>query len=296
MEERIIDDEELRKIKLTRKNGGTDAEDELAPDAEAEETEALLDLPEEYDEDLVGLTPTQLREELERREKAKEKAREEREKLLSLGRELLAAEKFEEAEGPLSQAALYEDEDGAAGKLLWQARTRGYSSIECFFEEEPSEEFAAASEEVRTSVLDVLGREMQTALEEAEAEAKPVRTRVEEATEKRRGAFKANRNYYLVRFLAVLGAIVLAAIGCGVSAYFITRRQSMLPLGFTIAFGAVLLVLFVFFFVFSHKLYVSERFVRSNEKLSSTEDGRTLAALDKKIGCLKTALLQENDD
>ena len=67
MEERLIDKDESRKIKIKHTAEGEDVVDALAPDGEEEaveeeETDYIVELPEEdeeYDEDLVGLTPSQ---------------------------------------------------------------------------------------------------------------------------------------------------------------------------------------------------------------------------------------------
>ena len=65
MEERMIDDEEARGIKLKRtQSGETDAVEEGTDEQE----EYVFDVPEEeYDESLVGLTPSQLEQVLEER-------------------------------------------------------------------------------------------------------------------------------------------------------------------------------------------------------------------------------------
>ena len=86
MEERIIDNE--REIKIKRKRGVIDAQDALAEDTEVqdEEEEVVLEFPDgEYDEDLVGLTPAQLKEELARRERAKREALDAQTKLMAEG-------------------------------------------------------------------------------------------------------------------------------------------------------------------------------------------------------------------
>lgn len=113
MEERIIDRE--REIKIKRKREGDDAVDALAADEtedEIPEEELVLEFPEgeEYDEDLVGLTPSQLKEELARREKALSEAREESKKLAALGEEKLAEGSYDEAESLFGQATVYDIE------------------------------------------------------------------------------------------------------------------------------------------------------------------------------------------
>ena len=85
MEERIIEDEgRTIKVKKNAVGGIEDAVDDTAPtegdtqnnasDAE-DEVEFAVDYPdEEYDDDMVGLTPTQLKKAQEERERARERA------------------------------------------------------------------------------------------------------------------------------------------------------------------------------------------------------------------------------
>ena len=66
MEERIVDKDDERLIRIRRTKDGVDAEDALADEGEEEQTEdVVFEIPdEEFDEDLVGLTPSQLQREL----------------------------------------------------------------------------------------------------------------------------------------------------------------------------------------------------------------------------------------
>ena len=96
MEERIIEDEgRTIKIKRNALGGIEDATDGALPDGETPEgahspeagsenaeddVEFAVDFPEEeYDEDMVGLTPSQLKRAQEERERARREAEEARE-------------------------------------------------------------------------------------------------------------------------------------------------------------------------------------------------------------------------
>ena len=79
MEERTLDKENGRKIRLKKTaDGEIDALEETENDDEAE---ISLDF-DEVDEDLAGLSPEETEEVLKKREKAREAARAERDKLL----------------------------------------------------------------------------------------------------------------------------------------------------------------------------------------------------------------------
>ena len=70
MEERIMDEDELRGIKKRREGDAPEDGQSLAYELTGEDGAA----EDGYDEDLVGLTPSQLQEELARREKQRAEA------------------------------------------------------------------------------------------------------------------------------------------------------------------------------------------------------------------------------
>ena len=291
MEERIIDRE--REIKIKRKAGETDAVEEGAP--EGEETEALEDeviveLPdEEYDEDLVGLTPSQLKAELERRERAAEEARVERDRLLDEGERLLGEKKYEDAVPFFIQARVYDADSDRARTGLWSARTHGFSEIEPLFNGEIAEELEDAESDAQ-----LLREKMGSALEEAYntclAEEETIAPEVEGKQAERREAFRNNRKYYLVRFGVVFAVMLAMLIGCAVSAGYIVRTQSITPIVLTGAFGGCSLIVFGVLVIFARKLFVASRLCRENERLSATEDGARLAHLRARLSVLKSIL------
>lgn len=295
MEERLIDDE--RQIKIKRKREGADVVDALAEDTEEEipEEELILELPEgdEYDEDLVGLTPSQLKEELARRQRALEEAREESEKLTAAGEEKLALGEAEEAEGYFEQAVFYNPENVAAGKGLWQARTKNFKNEEAFFEGTNAEELNAAPEEVRAYVLERAGNWLKSERKKCRAEEQPLAEQVEAKQEERRAPFLANRKYYLLRFGICFAAFALLLIGSLVSASYIFTTRSALPVGLCAGFGAAALVALVCTILFTRKLVVAQRLCRDNEELSSTEEGVRLKYLQERLRCLDLILGEE---
>ena len=292
MEERILDDDESRGIKIKRTaNGGTDAVDGLAEgDETLPEEELYIDLPdEEYDEDLVGLTPTQLKEELERREKLKREAREESERLMASADEKLAAEKFADAELLYAQALVCDGENDAAAAGLWTARTKNFTDAEAVLAENVAEELAA-NETARALVAEKLGKDLlalRAAYAGEEAEIAPP---FEKKQAERREAFAANRKYYLVRFSVFLFIAVLFCIGIGVSAYFIPRTRSDTPVIFVGVFAGLNLVSLAAAIVYARKLFVASGLYVQNEKLSSTETGARIAFLRERLHAIGLVL------
>lgn len=289
MEERIIDNE--REIKIKRKRGGDDVVDALARDGEElpEEEELVLELPEgeEYDEELVGLTPTELKEKLARREKAKKEAEEAQKKLMSEGEEKLAAKEYETAEAFFAQALIY-GWNSEAGKQLWRARTEDFTDTEAFYREHNAEELAEGDEEVRNFVLGKTGKALEAEREEYRKEAEPLREKVEAAMEERRAPFSANKKYYSLRLKICLGALVLCLVWAIVSAGSIYSTAGMLPVWLAIAGGALALVCLGFTVFYWRKSHLAGQLCEANERLSSTEEGKRLEVLEHRLSCLGT--------
>ena len=293
MEERLIDKDDERLIRIKKKAEGTDAEDALTEEGEESEEEVLLTLPEfdeDYDEDLVGLTAAELNRELERRKKAEEEARAECEKLISSAKEELEGGNFETAAALYGQAACYPFADETVFSGLWTARTKNFTDTSPFYNSDYAEEFSgytdASKEWVRERAGETLKRERE-ALQKEEAELAPG---VLEKQQKRSEAFLQNRKYYAVRllaFLALLGAFIIATI---VSASFIVRTLSSLPIIMTGVFGGLALLSFILALVFLLKFSGANKLCRMNGKLSSTEDGAHLVELREKLECLKLIL------
>lgn len=289
MEERIVDDEDSRRIKIKRTQEGTDAVDELA-DGETAEEEVFVDLPEEeYDEDLVGLTPSQLKEELAKRAKAQREAREESERLAAEGEEKLSAEEYEAAELLFAQALVCDVWNDRAREGLWTARTQNFTNDEAFFRDGVAEELAA-DETARAFVLPHVEERLQTLRETYADEEKKIAPEIEAKQEERRAAFAANRKYYLVRFSAFFALAVLFVIGIAVSASFLLRTQSNVPVILIGVFGGLTFLSLVAAVVFARKLFVATRLCGANEKLASTESGARLEYLRERIHAIDLVL------
>ena len=291
MEERIIDRE--REIKIKRKAGETDAVeegvDEVASEGaeEAElEDEVLVELPEEYDEnpdeDLVGLTPSQLKAELARRERAAEEARAECDRLLREGEQLLSEEKYAEAESFFVQARVYDPENENAREGLWASRTQGFTEIEPLLTLEIGDELEDAAED-RELLKEKMGASLREAHDRYSTEEGAIAPEIEGKQSERREAFRANRKYYLVRFCIVLAVMALMIIGCAVSAGYIVRTQTNVPIVLTAAFGGCALIVFLVLMIFARKLFVANRLCARNERLSATEEGEKLVQLRTKL-------------
>ncbi len=288
MEERLMDDPRKIKVKRNAVGGVEDATDELAPEEEVEIdlSEEELILPEELDEDLIGLAPSQLEKELERRKKEAEEAAAERDKLLSEGEELLKKQKYGDAEPLFSQALVYDPDCTRAREAIWLCRTRNFTQTDPLYEREYAEEFAEEDPAVKGILREKLGEKLKEERDAFEEEAAPLREKVRGVQRERRGAFLANRNYYrgrLLVFVAIFCAFVIAMSICGAQ---IVHVRVNTPVYLAIAFGALALLDLIPIIFLSRKFVVAQRLVKENETLSSTEDGARLEELETALETL----------
>ena len=291
MEERIVDKDELRGVKKKRTDGEEDVVDINTTDADLpeEEAEYSVEFDGEYDEDLVGLTPTQLKEELERRERLREEAHAEAVRYLATGEEAFEKGDFARAERDFRDALSYEFSEQTQERLF-AAVTDNYTNAQRLLLAENAQDFAAAEPDVRGRVLSVFGDALRTERAQAEEEAAPLRERVAAGQEERRAPFAQNRRYYLARFLVFLAAFAVFAVGIAVSASFLLRTQSPVPTILTAVFGVLTFLALVGLLVFTRKLVVAVRLCRDNERLSSTGEGARLQALEERLASLALVL------
>ncbi len=293
MEERLMDDPRKIKVKRNAVGGVEDATDALAPDGEEVEIDVSEDIvlpEEELDEDLIGLAPSQLEKELERRKKEAEEAAAERDKLLAAAEERLKKEKYKDAEALFSQALVYDADCLRAKEGVWICRTRNYTETERLYDRGYAEEFSASDPEVKNVLRGKLGERLEEERKAAEAEAAPLRKKVRAAQRERRSAFIANRNYYrwrLLVFVAIFCAFVVAMSICGSQ---IVHVRENTPAYLTIAFGALALLDLIPIVILSRKFVVAQRLVSENEKLSSTEEGAKLEELEEDLEILSLYL------
>ena len=312
MEERIIEDEG-RTIKVRRNalGGIEDATDGALPEGGAaegasspdagpggteEDVEFAVDFPEEeYDEDMVGLTPSQLKRAQEERERARREAEEARDKLIAEGKKALSSLDYAAAEKFFSQALTYDGESAEALLGVWESRTQGFTDDSPFFIEENAEKFAGMPEEVRSSILERVGSRLQDARQGILEEMRPLKAAVEEAREARRGALDANKRYYLVRTVAFGIAAVLFLALMGVFSAFLLRTSGSWPAVCMAVFGGLALLCLIFLVVFLRGLVFALRLSHDNEKNEGTEDGRRLALLEREEHCLRLVLEGEEE-
>ena len=303
MEERIIEDEgRTIKVKRNALGGIEDATDGALPEGETPEgasspesgeddVEFAVDFPEEeYDEDMVGLTPSQLKRAQEERERARREAEEARDKLIAEGKKALSSLDYAAAEKCFSQALTYDEESVEALLGVWESRTQGFTDDSPFFIEENAEKFARMPKEVRSFILERVGSRLEDARQGILEEMRPLKAAVEEAREARRGALNDNKHYYLVRTAAFGIAAVLLLALTGVFSAFLLRTQGIWPVVGMAVSGGLAFVCLIFLVVCLRGLVFALRLSADNERNAGTEDGRRLQALEDEEYCLKLIL------
>ena len=297
MEERIIDDEYGRGVRLRKtKDGYVDVTDEQVDENDEEivsAEEISFEFPTfeagEGEEDLIGLSP----EEVEKRRQEKAEKEEKRRLAYVAGVEkaqaLLDAGDLETAAAEFKKAMRFSDEPTEASVGYWTAKTEGFANPDVLAEEfldsgVESMEFDVgyhALEEIRAKYGDVL----QNRLTELENEEAPLKEEVEGKQSSRRAYIKERlKKSGLIFGISVVPFIVsivlLAVFGLK---NFSTPDNKYIPA--TIAFGVATFVFLITFVLCANKWYNDFRLYRKNEKLESTESGARLAeiALYKEI-------------
>ncbi|MBQ8685815.1 MAG: hypothetical protein IJ514_06570 [Clostridia bacterium] len=291
MEERIIDDEYGRGIRLKKtKDGYVDVTDELAEDAETVENEELegdevaFEFPmfDVDDEDLVGLTPKEAME-LKRRKEEEAAARQaEYERLCKEGETLLESGSFKSAELKFENALAIEiaEEKTEASVGFWRAKTSDFTQPDLLVEEY----FEAGVENLEFDLgykaVDVIREKYGAALEkrraEWRAEEAPLAESVEGVQAERREYLKGRVKRSAIGFIAsVLPTIALIVLTIVFGLKNFTTREGtyIVP---TVVCAALLVVAFILAVVLTNKWINDLRLHAANERLSSTEEGERL--------------------
>ena len=290
MEERIIDDEYGRGIRLKKtKDGYVDATDELAESNLQEESEEAVDeidlqfpvfAMDEDDEELVGLSPEEALALIKRREQEAEERRAEYDKICKEGEALLDSGNFHTAELKYEKALELDGIATEASVGYWRAKTENFTQPDVLVEEyaeagTESMEYdlgTEAVEQIRQKYTDVFEKR----LAELTAEEEPLTQSVEEKTIRRREILKGRRKSSFLRLL--IGVIpllagLIATLILGLKIPTTRTNEYVLP---TIIAGAVTFVAFWVSILFANRYINDWRMYNANERLSESEDGRRL--------------------
>ena len=290
MEERIIDDEYGRGVRLKKtKDGYVDVTDELAEEVETEneETEGeevAFEFPQieedETDEDLIGLDPAEVERIRKEREEEAARRRAEYERLCAEGEELLLSGSFKASELKYEKALKMDDEAKEASVGYWRAKTSDFTDPDALVSEYIDEGVESMEYDLGYRAIDEIKQNYNSAfvarLAELTAEEAPLKEKVSEKQAYRRKYLKDRVKRSAIAFgVAALPFIVglILTIVFGLKNFSTPDDTYVIP---SIALGAATLVFFIAFVAVANKFINACRMYRSNEKLSSTEDGARL--------------------
>ena len=291
MEERIIDDEYGRGVRLKKtKDGYVDVTDELAENEAEDGEEITFAFPEmgdiygeeTDDEDLVDLSPEEAAR--VRKEKAEAEARRkaEYERVCEVGKSLLETGSFHAAELEYEKALKLDKIATEASVGYWKAKTANFTNPDALISEYVELGIENLEFDLGYEATDIIKEEyrdvFKTRLTELETEEKPLVEEIEEKQSRRREILSARRLraglVFLFAALPLLIAVILTIV-IGMK-NFTTREDYILP---TAILAGVSFVLFIVFIAVANRFINACRMYRRNEKLSATEEGQRLLEL-----------------
>ncbi|MBQ7949325.1 MAG: hypothetical protein IJ284_06160 [Clostridia bacterium] len=288
MEERIIDDEYGRGVRLKKtKDGFVDVTDEMAENGEVEEGEeisfafpTLNEYAEQDDEDLVDLSPEEA--ERVRKEKAEALARRQAEykQTCEQGEKLLESGSYHAAEVEYEKALQLDDLATEASVGYWRAKTADFTDPDVLISEYVEAGIESLEFDLGYEAADIIKQKYRSSFEkrvqELTAEEEPLEKIVEEKQERRREILSYRKLRWGVAFILCtlpMVAMIIATIVVGLKNFGAPDTRYLTP---TIVLGVVSVALFVAFMIVTNKYINAGRMYRLNERLSSTEEGRRL--------------------
>lgn len=285
MEERMIDDEFGRGVRLKKtENGYVDVTDEELENDDENAEEALFEFPvfddSADDEELATLTPEEAIALKKRREEEAAARKNEYERLCAEGDELLAVGSFHTAELKFEKALLLDEEAVEASVGYWRAKTADFADPDVLVEEYADASIESLEFDLGYKATDILRERYQKVFRrrivELEQEEAPLVEQIEQKQIKRRAVIKERiKHSAIVTAIAAIPTMTLLilTIVFGLKIASVADDRYILP---TIILGSVFFVTFIVFVLIANKLINNLRIYRKNERLSASDDGRRL--------------------
>lgn len=309
MEERIIDDEYGRGIRLKKtKDGYVDVTDELAAEKADDEQvpadEVSFEFPMldgEDDEDLVGLSPEEALALRQKKAADAAKRQADYEEACKQGEELLAQGSYADAEKAFERALTLDEIAAVASAGYWRAKTENFTKPDVLAEEYAKEGIEnlqydlgyEATEILRCDYRDVFQKRHDELLEEE----KPLTEEVESKQQKRRKVLLSR----LLKSGIATAAFLIVTVLMAILAWTSFSDRVTVPHGERTSFivkacvyAGVAVISFIVLLLCTNKLYNALRMHLRNEKLSSTDDGKRLVVI-RRYKALYAALLKNED-
>ena len=287
MEERIIDDEYGRGVRLKKTKGGyVDVTDELAEETENEEMgeEVTFEFPmeemDEDDEDLVGLSPEEAMEVRKRKEEERAKRKEEYERLCAEGEAFLNEQSYSAAELKYEQALQLDELATEASVGYWRAKTANFTNPDVLVGEYAKEGIDSMEYDLGIQATDLIRRDFHETFVERvaqlETEEKPLAEVVEAKQQARREVIKERVKSGTIAFLCTVIPFAIALIVTAILGLKIPSTKDGRFIVPTVIAGVVAFALFIVTLICFNKFLNAMRMRGKNEKLSSTEEGAQL--------------------
>ena len=288
MEERIIDDEYGRGVRLKKtKDGYVDVTDEAVDQEAVDEEEAVFEFPtfdtDEDDEDLVGLSPEEAAELRKQKEEALAQRKADYARFCQEGEELLQTGSFHAAELKFEKALELDEEATQACVGYWRAKTSDFTDPDVLIAEYVKSGVESLEYDLGEKATEIVKKqykgEFEKRVKEISAEEAPLAQSVEEKQANRRIVLKARVKRSTIAFLAALiptAALLVLAVVFGLSNFTTRENTFVVP---TVLCGVGFLIAFIVFILFTNKWINALRMRTANEKLSSTQDGVRLVEL-----------------
>ena len=231
MEERIIDDEYGRGIRLKKtKDGYVDVTDELAEDVEnvdeaeqeyADEVSFSFPMMDgEDDEDLVGLSPEEAAKVIQRKEAERAARMAEYEQLCQEGEELIQNGSFRAAELKFEKALHLDELATKASVGYWRAKTDNFDNADVLVKEYAKEGVESMEYDLGIQATDLIRQDFHEKFVEKvaslEAEEAPLQAEVEEKRLLRKTILKKGLKngiaIFAAGFIPFMVALVLTAV------------------------------------------------------------------------------------
>ena len=291
MEERIIDDEYGRGVRLKRtKDGYVDATDE-ALETNADETEFEEELAFEFpvfetdedDEELATLTPEEALALRKKREEDEARRKAEYERLCLDGKTLLDTHSYHAAELKYEKALMLDDVATEASVGYWRAKTENFTQPDVLISEYADSDMDSMEHDLGYEAVVQIRRDYRSVFEsrvaEIEKEETPLAKTVAEKQVARRGVLQ-DRVKRTSRTLAAVGvpalALLIFTVVFGLKNFTVRDQSYIVP---TIVFASVFFLQFIVTVLCANKWLNALRMRKANEKLSSTADGARLQRL-----------------
>lgn len=316
MEERIIDDEYGRGIRLKKtKDGYVDVTDELAPETDEVETEQvssedeiafefpMMDM-EEDDEDLVGLSNEEAAALRQKKAEEAAKRKAEYERLCEEGEKQLSESDYVLAEKTYEKALQLDELATVASVGYWRAKTENFQKPDVLIGEYAEEGIESLEYDLGLEATDIVKRDFRSVfekrLEELTEEEKPLAEEVEGKQERRHEILSSRLRMRTVAAVAALVPMLLCILMSAVFGMQITSTRD--ATGYIVAsavMGGVAFLMFLVFLVCLNNFLNALRIYRKNENLASTEEGVKLLqvrAYMELCEALLTERVEEDED